>query len=88
MVELSHTTLDCIVYILMHLKSYKSIVDKFALVTYVIINRPSIGVGSDGSKTTKVKIKGAIISYYIEPLYGIRPKIIFDKKNDLFHRNL
>jgi hypothetical protein len=35
---------------------------------------------------TKVKIKG-VVFYYIGPLYGIIPKIIFDKKTKFFHKN-
>jgi hypothetical protein len=38
-------------------------------------------------KNTKVKIKGAHVNCYVDPLYGTKPYIIFDKKIKLLHRS-
>jgi hypothetical protein len=38
-------------------------------------------------KNTKVKIEGAHVSCYVDPLYGTKPNIIFDKKIELLHRS-
>jgi hypothetical protein len=40
------------------------------------------GLGSI-DKNTKVKIEATTLSYYVNPLYGEKPKIIFDKKNKI-----
>jgi len=40
------------------------------------------GLGLIG-KNTKVKIKESTLSYYVDPLYGEKLKIIFEKKNEV-----
>jgi hypothetical protein len=37
-----------------------------------------------GGKHAKEKIEGAIVhAYYVDPLYGTKPNIIFDRKTKL-----
>jgi hypothetical protein len=46
------------------------------------------GVGMVGRNTTKVKIEGATMSWYVEPcLCEVKPKINFDKKNEFSQKN-
>jgi hypothetical protein len=39
------------------------------------------GLGLIG-KNTKVKIEATTLSCYVDPFYGKKPKIVFDKKNE------
>jgi hypothetical protein len=41
------------------------------------------GVGTCGKLAVKVKIKGATTTCYIDPLYGTKFNIIFNKKIEL-----
>jgi hypothetical protein len=46
------------------------------------------GVGIGGKPTVKVKIKGAATTCYIDPLYGTKLDIIFNKKTELSRESL
>jgi hypothetical protein len=45
------------------------------------------GVGTGRKPTVKVKIEGAATTCYIDPLYGTKPNIIFDKETKLSWRS-
>ncbi len=45
------------------------------------------GVGACGKLVVKVKIKVVATTCYIDPLYGTKLDIIFDKKTKLFRRS-
>jgi hypothetical protein len=46
----------------------------------------SVGIG--GKITTEVKIEGGIVpTCYVDPLYGTKPDILFDKKTELSRRS-